>query len=200
MATATRARATCRPTSCSNAARRSCRDELFRLAARKLTQPGRARHAERPSASAARSRASSTVLRPQRARPEKQAEPRKRVRAKEALDRHGRAADRDQPTTKTETDGRPRQPPLRSPARSPRTRWTRPSSSTVIRRVRDTQFHKFVSRRVKYKAHDETQRPAKPSATSSRSIETRAVLEDQALARRSRTISRRPGRRRGGLQ
>jgi small subunit ribosomal protein S17 len=27
---------------------------------------------------------------------------------------------------------------------------------TVIRRVRDQRFHKFVSRRVKYKAHDET--------------------------------------------
>ena len=26
---------------------------------------------------------------------------------------------------------------------------------TVIRRVRDRRFHKFVSRRVKYKAHDE---------------------------------------------
>jgi small subunit ribosomal protein S17 len=26
---------------------------------------------------------------------------------------------------------------------------------TVIRRVRDKQFHKFVTRRVKYKAHDE---------------------------------------------
>jgi len=26
---------------------------------------------------------------------------------------------------------------------------------TVIRRVRDRQFHKFVTRRVKYKAHDE---------------------------------------------
>ena len=27
---------------------------------------------------------------------------------------------------------------------------------TVIRRVRDRRFHKFISRRVKYKAHDET--------------------------------------------
>jgi small subunit ribosomal protein S17 len=27
---------------------------------------------------------------------------------------------------------------------------------TVIRRVRDQRFHKFVTRRVKYKAHDET--------------------------------------------
>ena len=27
---------------------------------------------------------------------------------------------------------------------------------TVIRRVRDQRFHKFISRRVKYKAHDET--------------------------------------------
>ena len=27
---------------------------------------------------------------------------------------------------------------------------------TVIRRVRDRRFHKFVTRRVKYKAHDET--------------------------------------------
>lgn len=26
---------------------------------------------------------------------------------------------------------------------------------TVIRRVRDSRFHKFVTRRVKYKAHDE---------------------------------------------
>ena len=26
---------------------------------------------------------------------------------------------------------------------------------TVIRRVRDRRFHKFISRRVKYKAHDE---------------------------------------------
>jgi small subunit ribosomal protein S17 len=26
---------------------------------------------------------------------------------------------------------------------------------TVIRRVRDRRFHKFVTRRVKYKAHDE---------------------------------------------
>lgn len=26
---------------------------------------------------------------------------------------------------------------------------------TVIRRVRDKRFHKFVTRRVKYKAHDE---------------------------------------------
>ena len=26
---------------------------------------------------------------------------------------------------------------------------------TVIRRVRDRRFHKFVSRRIKYKAHDE---------------------------------------------
>ena len=26
---------------------------------------------------------------------------------------------------------------------------------TVIRRIRDRQFHKFVNRRVKYKAHDE---------------------------------------------
>jgi len=27
---------------------------------------------------------------------------------------------------------------------------------TVIRRVRDRRFHKFVTRRVKYKAHDES--------------------------------------------
>jgi len=27
---------------------------------------------------------------------------------------------------------------------------------SVIRRVRDRRFHKFVSRRMKYKAHDET--------------------------------------------
>jgi small subunit ribosomal protein S17 len=27
---------------------------------------------------------------------------------------------------------------------------------TVIRRVRDRRFHKFLTRRVKYKAHDET--------------------------------------------
>lgn len=27
---------------------------------------------------------------------------------------------------------------------------------SVIRRVRDRRFHKFVTRRVKYKAHDET--------------------------------------------
>lgn len=27
---------------------------------------------------------------------------------------------------------------------------------TVTRRVRDPKFHKFVSKRVKYKAHDET--------------------------------------------
>ena len=27
---------------------------------------------------------------------------------------------------------------------------------TVIRRVRDRRFHKFISRRVKYKAHNET--------------------------------------------
>jgi small subunit ribosomal protein S17 len=26
---------------------------------------------------------------------------------------------------------------------------------TVLRRIRDRRFHKFVSRRVKYKAHDE---------------------------------------------
>lgn len=29
---------------------------------------------------------------------------------------------------------------------------------TVIRRVRDKRFHKFVTRRVKYKAHDENDR------------------------------------------
>ena len=29
---------------------------------------------------------------------------------------------------------------------------------TVIRRVRDRRFHKFVTRRVKYKAHDENNR------------------------------------------
>lgn len=29
---------------------------------------------------------------------------------------------------------------------------------TVVRRVRDKRFHKFVTRRVKYKAHDETNR------------------------------------------
>lgn len=27
---------------------------------------------------------------------------------------------------------------------------------TVIRRVRDRRFHKFITRRVKYKAHDES--------------------------------------------
>lgn len=27
---------------------------------------------------------------------------------------------------------------------------------TVVRRVRDRRFHKFVTRRVKYKAHDES--------------------------------------------
>jgi small subunit ribosomal protein S17 len=32
---------------------------------------------------------------------------------------------------------------------------------TVIRRVRDRRFHKFVTRRVKYKAHDEHNK-AKP--------------------------------------
>jgi len=32
---------------------------------------------------------------------------------------------------------------------------------TVIRRVRDRRFHKFVTRRVKYKAHDENN-AAKP--------------------------------------
>ncbi|MEM9492077.1 MAG: 30S ribosomal protein S17, partial [Myxococcota bacterium] len=29
---------------------------------------------------------------------------------------------------------------------------------TVVRRIRDRRFHKFVTRRVKYKAHDETNR------------------------------------------
>ena len=35
------------------------------------------------------------------------------------------------------------------------TKMDKPAVITVIRRVRDRRFHKFVSRRVKYKAHDE---------------------------------------------
>src|SRR5262245_47041303 len=35
------------------------------------------------------------------------------------------------------------------------TKMAKTAVITVIRRVRDRRFHKFVTRRVKYKAHDE---------------------------------------------
>jgi len=55
--------------------------------------------------------------------------------------------------TKTEEDQRGSRRTILGTVTS--TKMDKTAVITVIRRVRDRRFHKFVSRRVKYKAHDE---------------------------------------------
>ena len=55
--------------------------------------------------------------------------------------------------TKTEEDQRGSRRTILGTVTS--TKMDKTAVITVIRRVRDRRFHKFVTRRVKYKAHDE---------------------------------------------
>ena len=56
-------------------------------------------------------------------------------------------------TTTTSTDERGSRRTITGTVTS--TKMDKTAVITVIRRVRDRRFHKFVTRRVKYKAHDE---------------------------------------------
>src|SRR5436190_851519 len=56
---------------------------------------------------------------------------------------------------------------------------------TVIRRVRDRRFHKFVSRRVRYKAHDE-----KNAAKVGDLVE---IVEARPMSRTKRELARSDG-------
>src|SRR3954454_18206497 len=56
-------------------------------------------------------------------------------------------------TTETATDDRGVRRTITGTVTS--TKMEKTAVITVIRRVRDRRFHKFVTRRVKYKAHDE---------------------------------------------